>query len=109
MRMRFLSISLVGLLLAALGVRDLSPQVQQQTEGQKERLILKGHSNVHCVTFSPNGKALASASVNKTVKLWDVSSGKCTATLRGHNNRVCAVAFSPDGKTLASAGDPKTI
>jgi WD40 repeat protein len=55
------------------------------------------------VAFSPNGKVLASAALDRTIKLWDVRTGKVTATLRGHTGPADSLCFSPDGKTLASA------
>jgi WD40 repeat protein len=56
------------------------------------------------VAFSPDGKILASASHDKTVKFWDVATGKERATLQEHTQAVMSVAFSPDGRMLASAG-----
>jgi len=64
---------------------------------------------VYSVSYSPDGKTLASGSYDKTVKLWDAATGKELATLKGHSGPVQSVAFSPDGKTLATASDDKTI
>ncbi len=69
----------------------------------KEKALLKGHASyVFRVSFSPDGKTLASASWDHTIKLWDVKTGKELATLKGHKRRIYTVRFSPDGKTLAS-------
>jgi WD40 repeat protein len=65
---------------------------------------LAGHTEgVHCVAFSPDGKLLATASLDGTSRVWDPATGHCLHTLRGHNLTVLRVAFSPDGKLLATA------
>ena len=61
------------------------------------------------MVFCPNGKLLASGGFDKTIRIWDVATGKNIATLYGHSGDVLAVAFSPDGKTLASASFDKSI
>src|SRR5262245_17563822 len=62
-----------------------------------------GHTDaVLSIVFSPNGKTLASASVDESIKLWDAASGKENATLLGHTGNVRSVSCSADGKTLAS-------
>lgn len=60
------------------------------------------------VRFSPNGQMIATASFDKTVKLWKLD-GTLLQTLSRHNNWVWDVSFSPDGNTLASASRDKTI
>jgi hypothetical protein len=64
---------------------------------------------VWSVTYSPDGKTLASGSGDKTVRPWDVATGKEIRALLGHQDRVMSVTYSPDGKTLASGSEDKTV
>src|SRR5262249_26004584 len=64
------------------------------------------------VAFSPDGKRLASASGNHTVKVWDAQTGQELLTLKGHaglQGTPVGVAYSPDGKRLASVSGDKTV
>ncbi|MBI2264491.1 MAG: protein kinase [Armatimonadetes bacterium] len=71
---------------------------------------LKGlTSAVLSVSFSPNGKKLASGSRDGTVIIWDVAGGSAEKTFMGHTDGVSSVSFSPDGKRLASGSDDKTV
>lgn len=56
------------------------------------------------VTFSPDGRLLASAGGDSTLRLWDASNGQFLASLAGHVGGVTCVAFRPDGRGLASGG-----
>ena len=51
---------------------------------------LQGHTDeVYSVAWSPDGKTLASGSLDKTVKLWEAATGKLLGTLQGHADEVC--------------------
>jgi WD40 repeat protein len=74
---------------------------------------LRGHTaSTHGIAFSPDGQRLASASADRTVKLWEVATGKVLRTLQGQTQGAVSLAFSPDGQRLASAdsyGGDRTV
>ena len=68
-----------------------------------------GHTDtVAAVAFSPDGKTLASASDDRTARLWQTACVQPT-TLRGHDGGVGGVAFSPDGVSIATGSLDETL
>ena len=63
-----------------------------------------GHASfIKSVCYSPDGKYIASGSDDKTVKIWEVETGRKLRTLGGHSDDVNSVCYSPDGKYTASS------
>jgi WD40 repeat protein len=81
--------------------------------GKKLRFLTGHVGPVFCVSFSPDGKILASASglsgKSGEVFIWSVATGKRLLTIGGHKSWVFAVAFDKDGKVLASGGGDNVI
>jgi WD40 repeat protein len=80
-------------------------------DGQhSEVTTIFGHSDaVWACGFSPDGRLLVSGSEDRTLKLWEVPSGKCLRTLEGHGDGVWACGFSPDGSFLVSGSWDGTL
>ncbi len=75
-----------------------------------DRILRSGHTNsVDAVAFSPDRRWLASGSYDKTIRIWDLSTGRTSRTLTGHTDDVWSLSFSPDAKRLASASQDQTV
>jgi WD40 repeat protein len=78
--------------------------------GQEPRAVLKGSGgHLYSLSISPDGKTLAAGFEDGSVELWEVSSAKVRARLRGHEEAVTAVAYCQDGRRLATASSDATI
>jgi WD40 repeat protein/uncharacterized protein YbaR (Trm112 family) len=91
------------------------PEKRADTLALLERK-LTGHTDwINSIAVSPDGLWLASCSKDQTVKIWDIETGECRATLKGHTKGknseegVRSLAITPDGRTLFSGGSDKTI
>ncbi len=79
-----------------------APAVQAQSQ---PAVTLKGHTGwIGALAFAPDGKTLASASADGTIKFWDPIRGELLQTWKGSREPICALAFAPDGKKLAAGG-----
>jgi WD40 repeat protein/uncharacterized caspase-like protein len=80
------------------------------TAPSPELVLQTGHAmSVEGMAFSPDGKWLASGSLDNTVKLWEVATGREVRTFAGHTLGVKVVAFSRDGRLLASGAIDDTV
>ena len=84
-----------------LRIWDLATR-QQLVTNLTQASIISGMS------FSPDGKTLALAGADRTIRLLDVATQRSLATLRGHLKEVWKVVYSPDGQFLASASKDGT-
>ncbi|KAF8950054.1 Notchless protein 1 [Entomortierella lignicola] len=89
----------------------LWPNKKEEVDGKKaspKRMV--GHQKtVNHVSFSPDGRYIASASFDKSVKIWDSRDGKFITSLRGHVAEVYQVVWSSDSRMLLSCSKDSTI
>lgn len=93
----------VALTMSFLAVVSIGAQADDNPMGEVRRF--EGHEDkVTCVAFSPDGKTALSSSDDRTVRLWEVASGKELLVSKMHGDYVLSVAFSPDGRQAVSGG-----
>ncbi|EHK21164.1 uncharacterized protein TRIVIDRAFT_213228 [Trichoderma virens Gv29-8] len=68
-----------------------------------------GCYGVMSVVFSSDGKQVATASSDRTIRVWDAATGGCLQTLDSHSKEITSVAFSPDGRQIASGSSDGTV
>jgi WD40 repeat protein len=74
-----------------------------------ELFTLIGHrAEIRAVSWSPDGRRLATGSADGTAKVWDAASGRQLLTLKGHTSPLWSVSWSPDGQRLATASEDGT-
>ncbi|MBD2460345.1 pentapeptide repeat-containing protein [Oscillatoria sp. FACHB-1407] len=88
-------------LLASISDRH-TIRIWDTVTGQALKTLIGHNSGLCAVTFSPDGKWLATGSYDQTVRFWDVATGQILHVLKGYAGAVKSVAFAPDGQVLAS-------
>ena len=86
---------------------DLSLRLVKVATGKEIKRIKTAHA--YCAAFSPDGKRIVSGGYfDKTVRVWDIETGKTLHSYKGHAGGVTCVTFFPDGKSIASASTDGT-
>ena len=85
-------------------------KVELAERGPEVRVVSLGHTDsVRSVAWSPDGRRALSGSLDNTVRVWEVESGRTLSVLEGHTDRVWSVAWSPDGRRALSGSYDHTV
>jgi WD40 repeat protein len=103
----YIALSADGSVLAAHGYLKSEVRLYRTGTGELLRTLDCG-SSVRTVALSPDGRTLATA-LSRTVRFWDVATGREIRPRPGHDQEVLSVRFSPDGKTVASRSADQTV
>ena len=80
------------------------PRLPRRAPLLRERCTLGGHDDeIRDLAFSPDGTLAATASADRTARIWTVADGRSQSVPFGHDGPVDAVAFFPDGKALMTS------
>ena len=94
----------------ASGSEDNTLFLWEGGRDKKPLMRITGHQRpIMFVAFSPDGRQLASSSVDKSCKLWDGRTGKFVLTFRGHAGPVYRITWAPDSRMLITASEDSTI
>src|SRR3970282_1527924 len=77
--------------------------------GREARIFCVHHDHVGAVAYHPDGTLVASGSVDHSIRIWEVETGRMIRILRAHTDTIHCLAFSPDGQMLASRLNTRAI
>lgn len=89
--------------------RGKRPRARDPERARRRDQRISWAANVTSVAFFPDGRRVATASWDRTARIWDLGTGREVDRLSGHTERITSVAVSPDGRLLASGGEDRAV